>query len=353
MNLRRIGVLLRKELIRGPGNFLFVFAIVVPLVLSLVVSLLFGTLFAGKPRLGFADDGNSQLITLAQDVESFVVREYDSAETLRDAVSTGAIDVGINLPANFDTQVKANEPVELASYVWGQSLLKNRAVVGFGVAALIRDLAGSEAPVEIVQRVIGDAATVSWQSRLLPFLVLMTVVLGGTMVPATSLVNEKQKRTLGALTITPTTLADVLTAKGSMGALLSIVMAIIILVINQAFGAQPLLLVGALALSAAMAAAIGVLFGVLVKDINTLFAVVKGTGILLYAPVIVYLFPSLPQWIGQIFPTYYMIAPIVEIAQNGGTFSDVAPDLAILTALTAGLIGIIALIVRRVDQTPD
>ena len=50
MNLRRVGVLLFRELVQGPKNFILIFAVVVPLVLSLVLSLLFGTLFAGKPR---------------------------------------------------------------------------------------------------------------------------------------------------------------------------------------------------------------------------------------------------------------------------------------------------------------
>jgi ABC-2 type transport system permease protein len=351
MSLRRVGILLRKELIRGPGNFLFIFAIIVPLVLSLVISLLFGTLFAGKPRLGFSDNGNSQLVVLAKEIESFIVKEYDSADALQEAAEIGAVDIGIMLPADFDARLQSGDETLISSYIWGQSLLKDRAIAGFNIAALIRTVAGQEVPVEIVERVVGDVAAVSWQERLLPFVILMTIVLGGTMVPATSLVNEKQKHTLGALTITPTTLGEVLTAKGLMGAVLSVIMAIVILAINQAFGSQTPLLMLALTLSAIMAATIGVLFGVFVKDINTLFAVIKGTGLLLYAPVIVYLFPSIPEWIGRIFPTYYMIAPIVDITQNGGGFADVALNLAILTALIVLLMGVIAFAVRRVDQT--
>lgn len=90
------------------------------------------------------------------------------------------------------------------------------------------------------------------------------------MVPATSLVEEKQKQTLTALTTTPTSLEEVLLAKGLLGVILSLVVGVLILVMNRALGVQPLLLLLVLGLGAAMAAAFGVLLGVYVKDINTL-----------------------------------------------------------------------------------
>jgi ABC-2 type transport system permease protein len=82
-----------------------------------------------------------------------------------------------------------------------------------------------------------------------------------------------------------------------------------------------------------MSAVFGLLLGAFLKDVDTLFAVLKATGILLYAPAIVYLFPEIPQWIGRIFPTYYLIGPVIEISQRGATWSDVALDVFILLGL--------------------
>jgi hypothetical protein len=31
-----------------------------------------------------------------------------------------------------------------------------------------------------------------------------------------------------------------------------------------------------------------------------------------------YVFPQIPAWIGKVFSTYYLLAPIIEISQNGG-----------------------------------
>lgn len=347
MSIKRVGVLLEKELLRGPKNFLFIFATVVPVAVTLLLSLVFGTFFSGKATLGVVAAGDSAFVQRAEDVGSLIVKEYDSPADLRQAVARGAADLGLVLPADFDARVARGEPTQLTAYVWGESQLQHRAVVGVTVANLIRDIAGQESPVEIVTTAVGDAASRPWEERLLPFIVLMTVLIGGTMLPATSLVDEKQKRTLGALTITPTSIGDVFTTKALFGVIVSVAMAVIILVLNRAFGAHPLLLVFVLTLGATLASVFGVLLGALVGDINTLFATIKGVGILLYAPALVYLFPQVPQWIGRLFPTYYMIEPVVEIAQAGGTWSDVAGDVYILVACIIVLIGVLGVVARR------
>ena len=349
MSARRVGVLLVKEFRRGATNFIFIFALVVPIVFSLVLSLLFGSFFSGKPKLGVADLGNSDLVTQAQAVDSVIVTEYESDEALREAVQSGVVDLGLTLPANFDTAVQTGDSVEIEAYIWGESLMQDRAILGTSIAVWIRTIAGQEKPVEIVTTTLGDGA-VPWQERLLPFVVLITLMIGGIMVPATSLVEEKMKRTLTAVTTTPTSIGEVYLAKGLLGVIIGIVMGVVILAMNRAFGSQPLLLVGLLALGGVMASTFGILLGILLKDINSLFATIKGIGILLYAPAIVYLFPTLPEWVARIFPTYYIIGPIVDVTQQGATFGDVAPDLAILLAIILLLVGIVAFLSRRGRQ---
>ncbi|MEZ4592129.1 MAG: ABC transporter permease [Chloroflexota bacterium] len=350
MSLRRVAILLGKEFSRGPRNFIFIFALVVPIVLSLVLSLLFGTFFSGKPKLGVADLGDSALVTQASASDSILLSEYASDAALREAVAAGVVDMGLVLPVGFDTAVQTGDTVALNAYLWGESLLQNRAILGTSLAVWIRTIAGQEKPVEIVATTLGDETAVPWEDRLLPFVVLITIMIGGIMVPATSLVDEKMKRTLTAITTTPTSAEEVYLAKGLLGVIIGVVMGVVILAMNRAFGSQPLLLVGLLALGGVMASAFGILLGMLLKDINSLFATIKGIGILLYAPAFVYLFPSLPQWVGRIFPTYYIIGPIMDVTQKGASFGDVAPDVAILIAIILLLVGVVALLSRRARQ---
>ncbi len=354
MNFRRVSVLLGKEFVRGPRNFLFIFAIVIPIIITLIITLLFGTLFLGKPKLGIVDQSaaaaKSQFVQKVSSLDSVIVKEYDSDAILKDAVRAGAVDIGMIVPRDFDSRVLNNEETLISVYVWGQSLLKDRAVLASAIAVQIREMVGQESPVEIVEQTIGDGENVPWEERLLPFVVLMTILIGGTMVPAASLVDEKQSRTITALTITPTSLGELFVAKGLLGIILSVGMGVLILLMNRAFGSQPLLLIVVLGLGAVMAATFGVLLGVLVKDINTLFATIKGLGLLLYAPAIVYLFPAIPAWVGRLFPTYYMIQPVVEITQEGAGWGEVAPELLILTALIGALVAVVAFASNRIQQ---
>lgn len=352
MNMRRIGVLLSKELWWGPKNFLFIMAVVAPLLITLVVNLLAGTFFSGKPRMGVTDAGQSSFVVQARAMESIILREYDTAEALREATAVGAVDIGLVLPADFDQKVLAGESADLTTYMWGESLPKDRAILATSMGTLFHSITGAESPVVVQMEILGDGENVPWQVRLLPLVVLMTVILGGMLVPATSLVEEKEKHTITAVTTSAVSLEEVFVAKGLLGWLVSLSMGILILVINRAFGTQPLLLVGLLALAALMAAVLGVILGALVKDINSLFATVKGLGILLYAPAFVYMFPSWPQWIGRIFPTYYMISPIVDVTLNGAGWADIWLDVAILVGLIALLIGAAVTIARRARTRP-
>jgi ABC-2 type transport system permease protein len=333
MNLKRIGILLNKDIIKGPKDFLFIYALVGPVVISLVLTLVFGSLFSSLPRLAVLDEGVSRLPGLIAELDSVTATVYDSPAALETAVTDGKADIGITLPSGFDGRLAGGETVEISAFVWGESLARTRAVLTAVIAEETRSLAGREIPVEIVTTALGDAEEIPWGDRLLPLVVIMAVVMGGTMVPATSLVDEKMKRTLRALAITPTTLWDIFLAKGLMGAILGTFTGVLILDINQAFGAQPWLLVGVLALGSLLAAALGVVFGAIVKDITTLFALLKGIGILLYAPAFVYMFPGIPQWIGRIFPTYYILNPVVEISQQGAGWAEIAPEVFILLGL--------------------
>jgi len=350
MNLRRIGVLYFREIAQGPRNFLFIFALIVPVVMTLLISLLFGTVFSGKPKLGLTDQGDSQVTAMAHAMDALIVKDYDTPEALREAVAAGAVDIGMVLPPAFDQTLARGEETQVTAYTWGESLQKDRVILGATVIVWFREIAGQESPVDIVTITLGDVDSMSWEARLMPFVVLMTIILGAMMVPATSLVEEKQKRTLGALTITPMSLGEVFVAKGMLGVSISMLMGMLILFMNRSFGLHPYLLMVVLFLGAIFSAEMGILLGALIKDINTLFATIKGTGIIFYAPAIFYMFPTLPQWIGKFFPTYYMIQPIVELTQQGAGWPEIAAEVFILIGLIFGFWAALGVLAKKVQQ---
>jgi ABC-2 type transport system permease protein len=347
MNPRRVGVLLFRELLQGPKDFIFVFAVVVPIVMSFAVSLVFGSLFSEKPRLGIADAGNSQFTRSAVATGAFTVQAYASEAGVRNATATGRVHIGVALPQDFDERVRAGSPTTMVAYIWGESLLQDRAALATAMSVWVRQIAGQESSVDIETTVLGDPIVLPWEDRLLPFVIIMGVTFGGLMIPASSLVAEKQRHTLMALAVTPTTMGDIYIAKGLVGVIVSTGMGLLILALNRALGGHTALLAGVLLLGAIFAAESGVLLGMLVADINSLFATVKILGLLLYAPALIYMFPEIPQWIARIFPTYYVIQPVIEISQHGAELSDVAWQLGILLILIVGLVVLLGVLSQR------
>lgn len=347
MSLRRVGILLAKEFLYGSRSYIFIFSIVGPIVISVVISLALGTWLADTPKLGIVDEGNSQFVTMIQGLDSIESREYDSVEDMKQAVEDGKVDMGIIVPSDFDDYIIEGEPTEIKAYIWGESLAKSRTIIGVTIADTIRELAGQEAPVEIITTTLGEGASIPWSDRLLPLIVLVAIFLGGLMLPATSLATEKEKRTLPALAVTPVSLNDIFLAKGLLGFILSVFMGIFILILNQAFGSEPLLLTLILVFGAIMAAELGMLLGAFVKDFSTLFTIWKTAGIILFAPVFVFLFPQIPEWVGKIFPTYYILQPIVELSQLGGGWSDIATNTFVLIGIDVTIIIALLAVIRK------
>jgi ABC-2 type transport system permease protein len=350
MNPRHIAVLLGKEFTLGPKGFLFLLAIVGPVALSLVVTLVFGSLFAHEPTLGFADEGASQLALLIEEQTSIDSKRYDDAAVLKRAVEEGAVDGGIVIPEDFDDTVLQQDRIEIPIYIWGESLAKDRAILTATVADLVREVAGRKVQVNVDVVAVGDMEEISWSDRLFPLIVLVTVFLAGFLLTGASLLDEKEKKTIDALMVTPTTIGEVFCSKGLTGIIIAVVMGLIILAMNQALGSQPALLVLLLFLGALMAATLGLILASLLSDVPAFFATMKLTGILLYAPAIVYMFPDIPSWVGRIFPTYYIFEPIVEISQRGGGISDIMLDAIILIGLDALFVLLLGVMIIRRRQ---
>jgi ABC-2 type transport system permease protein len=351
MSLRRIGILLQKELVQGPKNFIFILGLVLPVVLTLVMSLIFGSFFSGKARLGVVDEGSSQIIAVLNENTAIRMQIFATEAEMKSAAERGAIDLGMSAARPVLT-VSSSQVIrpQMTTYLWGESLMEHRITLGVAVVQAVRQVAGQETPVEIEQVILGDTAAIPWEERILPFIVLIAIMMAGLMVPATSLVTEKTKRTISALSVSPTTMFEVFVAKGLLGVMMSMFGGIMILVLNRAFTGHTLLLLLVLLLGSILSAVLGILLGAAIKDINNLFAVMKGLGIFLYAPALVRMFPEIPEWIARLFPTYYVLQPVMDITQNNAGLAEVAVNLIVLAALIVILMMAIVVISQRMRE---
>jgi len=346
MSLKRTLILIKNEILHGPRGSILVMAVVTPILLGLFVNLAFGNIFTDKAKLGVYDQDSSQIVAVLKSTPGIIYKTYESESALKSATLNGAVDMGLALPTDFDATLKTGA-IKFKAYIWGESLAKNRAILPAVLADAAHQVAGSSVPVDVETVTLGDPGALPWTDRLLPTVVLFAVFFGGLMIPAASLINEKQRHPLEALNVTPATLGDVFAAKGSIGAVLAIVMGVLSLIVSGGLSAAAPGQVLILALGAVMSAEIGLVSGALVKDMNTLFALWKFGGLLLFGPALIYMFPQIPQWIGYIFPTFYVIKPMVDMSVSGRSFVNELVYVAILAALVVAGALIVAGIVRR------
>jgi len=346
MSLKRVGILALKDLLHGSRSFLIIFVIIMPLLMWLLVEMIFSS--TSIPRLGIVDEGASQIPIEAATYESIEVKEYASADDLIRAVEDGNVHAGIVLPTGFDAAAAAHNP-DLTVYIWGETLAKDRTILEHTVSTMVRQVVGQDAPT-IKSVYIGEGESIPWSQRLSPFIVIMPIVMGGIYLTATAVVQEKERKTLNALVVTPASLTEVYAAKALLGFVFSLIMGLIILLLTNALGNQPWLLMLFMALGAIMAVEIGLIFSSFVGNINTLFATARLAQLIIFIPALFYMFPWFPQWVAKIFPSYYFVQPIMDISQSGATWSDVSTDVFILIGCNI-VIGVITWqMIKRVKQ---
>jgi len=338
---RRVFTMLGRELKLGPRSPVVLLAVVLPLLMTFLVASVFGGLLESQPRLGIYSPEPTSISSSAAALDGIRSVDYDSAEAIRADVADHELDAALILPAGFDQAVAAGQPVQVTYLVSGQALASDRAVLTATVTGLIRELAGAESTVVVDVITVGAEDFVPIGDRMIPLLVVYAVVVAALFVPAASILDERTKGTLNAILATPASMAEVLTSKALFASVLSMLMGIVTLIINQAFSGEILGIVLALLLGTFMLVEIGLIMGLWVRDMTTLYAWMKAGGILIVLPGLIALFPTLPQWISMLAPTYYFLQPIYDLSVGGATLSAVLPTLGICLLIGLALLPVL------------
>jgi len=348
--MKRSWYVFGRELRLSPRSPLVFFAIAIPLLMTFLMSAVFGSLLDPNPRLGIVAEGESAVVAAAQEVDGIEVTLLDDVDDLHRDVESHGLDAGMVLPHGFDAAVAAGEQPDLLFYVSGESLASNRVILAMTTIDLVRGVSGSDPPVTVVVTPVGDEDFVPVGDRLLPLMVAYAVMIAALFVPAASLVDEREKRTLDAVLVTPTRMSEVLLGKAMFAVTLAVIMGVVTLVLNGAFGGNPGTMILFLFIGSVMMAEMGLMLGLWSKDITSLYTAVKAGGILVFLPVFFVLFPGLPQWIPKLIPTYYFLQPIYDIAILGATFGDVMPELLAAIAVCVALLPLVAATGRRAEH---
>ena len=338
MSLARTLTILLKDLRLGPRSPIFLWALIYPAVITLVVQVVFGNLFESRPRMAVVDQGRSEIALQMSKLEDIEVTLLKSVPDLKQRVEGNDFDAGLVLKDGFDSAMRSGQKPLLEFYIGGESLASDRIVLAVTTLDIVRKVEGKVPPVEVEVHALGDPQALSLSIRLLPMMILFALLIAGMFVTAFGLVDEREKKTLAAVLVTPVKLSEILAAKAGLGFILAVLMAYVTLLLNGAQGAQSGALFIALMVAGLMSVEFGLIYGTVAKDSRTLFTLMKTLNIFLLAPVIFYIFPEWPQWIAKLFPTYWLINPIFEIAIKNAKLTDVGFELGIAIGICGLLI---------------
>jgi len=326
MSARRILIIMRKCL--NPRNPWIIFALLGPFLYAAIFQFIFG-LWDTQPRVAVYEGGNQVIVQELEATDSIDLVVVDSADDVVKLVEDKKIDVGVVFAADTTERLQAGERISVDLYVNGESLAKNRAIATAAITGAVRNVSPEVPQITIEQVKLGEEKALSFMEMLLPLFVILIIVLGAYLLPASFIVDEKEKRTITALLVSPTTLTEILVAFGMVGIVMSLVMGMILLLLTVGLS-SPLLLLVIFALGSLLGAEWGLLLGLASKDQTSLVAYMKALNIFIIAPAIFFIFPNWPQWIAKLFPTYYIANPIFRITIYGEGWSELGWQIFIL-----------------------
>lgn len=346
MNIASIARILRKDLRLGPRSPVFLWVLVMPLLVTFLVQVAFGSLFDNNPRLGIVDAGDSSITARLFELDGLDVSMVPDIGSLKSLVESNDLDAGLVLASDFDASLMAGDRPVVVMFVSGEALASERFVLTSAALGAMRDVGPHPSPVEVTVERLGEES-VPWDVKATPALAVYALLIAGVFLPAFSLADEREKKTITAVVATPVRLGEMVLAKGLLGLCLALPMAMVTLWFNNALAGGVWELLAVLSVGAVLFSVLGMIYGTASKDVAGVFALIKGTAILLMGPVVFYLFPDWPQWIAKVFPTYWVINPVYRVGILYEGLSAVWVELLIGLAVTALLLIPLAILTKR------
>jgi len=319
-----------------------------PLIYAAVFQFVFG-IWENRPVIAVYEEGEAAVTRELEAAGAAEIVRARSSDDVKRLVERKRADVGLVLDGVAMQKIVAGEAAPVELFVNGESLAKNRVIAAASITGALRAVSPGVPELDFEVIKLGEEKALTIMEIFLPFIVIYVILLGGLMLTASFLVDEKEKRTLAALLVTPVTLSEVLLAFGAVGVVVSLLMGLALVLLTVGL-AQPALMLAVFALGSLLAAEWGLLLGLIARDQTTLVAYVKAFGIFLVAPALFIVNPSWPQWVAKLFPTYYVANPIFRMAIYGEGWRELAWQFMVLVGMVILFLLLLAAVVVRGER---
>jgi len=239
MNLDIVFTIFQKDLKFFIKNKNILIVVLTPILLSLIFSTTFSPAENMVASVALYDKGtNMEFIEYLKSIKSYDIIVVESEENLKELVYKGDVVAAIIIPKDFSNNIKSG--IRPSLHIVYSSYNTKSIVFLQTYKDTIMGFAKQDYPVNISL----EATQISSQAqRNIPTWILFAAIFVGISILPNTLTTEKEKKTLDAILVSPASEKDVIYSKSVFGLILTLVISLLILFINDGFiGNVPLVL---------------------------------------------------------------------------------------------------------------
>ncbi|GCE48494.1 ABC-2 type transport system permease protein [Thermosporothrix hazakensis] len=370
MRARVILAILRKDLIDTIANKMTLFGLLAPIFMVILFAVFSGLLSnADKPThiLVYNPSQSALEQVISKTYEKTKVTKVDTAEAVQTAFGPNGSKkeseyaLGLIIPEDFDALLRKGAHPDLGLYINGSEIPQGAAAKTTLMSVVNSYASSLSNPVPVRFSVVTinppDAHQLSLTQQMNGFYggiaLLMSFLTGMTIVP-NLLVEEKEKKTLRMLMVSPASFADILIAKLLFALIYQLIMTVVVLIAMKGLSGNIPMLGVFVVLGACFSLSMGLLAGCIFQTATSLGGF---TGVM----TMLFLFPAMLAsdfmsvllqgspltYVARAVPTYYLADGFSRAVQNAGWNGTVLLDMAVIAACAVVLLVLATLILKR------
>jgi ABC-2 type transport system permease protein len=349
MNIRSITAIARKDALDILLNKSTLIGLCTPIVLAIFFMIITSLLGGRTSQVLIYNPGHSQIEQSISGIFASpqIVRAGSADEVVAAFGTDGShrdtsYALGLVVPENFEAQLRQGGRPDIKLYLNGNELNnRDRETLTQLVNAYASSVTHPH-PVNLSLAMINPPQTTpvaDIANGYLAIALLMSFLTGTSLVPSL-LVEEKEKKTLRMLMVSPASYGDVIMGKLLVGLGYQLVLTLIVLLVMHGFTGNLVALFCFIVLDACFSLTLGLLIGSLIQTQNALGAILGALSLIyifpaIFAGTLASLFQgSLVMQIIQIFPTYYMADGLVKALNNQSLQGGMLLDFSVVLACT-------------------
>ena len=271
---------------------------------------------------------------------------------------SSAFALGLVVPADFESSLRAGGHPQLQLFLNGDSTSNQQKTLLQGaIANYSRTIANPQPPASITIAMINPPKVVETNTYDINIMYSSTILLmsflAGTSLVAGMLAEEKERKTLRMLMVTPASFADVVLGKLLVGLSYQIVLTLAVVDIEGGYMGQIPLIVFFALLGSCFSVSLGLLAGSLFQTTSTAGMFSGLTSVIYIVPI--FFVGLFYQILGdtpftpfiKVLPTYYIADGVTKALQNVATWSNLWVDVSAVVGSIVLLLAIATWGLRR------